>query len=306
MRGEKYMALIKCPECENEISDKANVCPNCGYQVGDYLREEKERLEKEAQERQRKEKKEKQAEEMQVLKNKLFGSKKKRIAWVVAILLLIAVCILGYIVTYDVRSCKKYTSKLVETYDEIEEHLLDTIELNGKEVYKINANNLLLMDTYRENAELHYDNINGLQKKSFDKWIEAKYKKSFDELKEEVAEYGLDGTSCSTQKCAELLDIKREQMKEEISKRVEIVSQSLEADGNYFNYTGKIKNNTNETISYIKYTIYIYDDYGILENSEWSNWTGTLKPDATIMVDTVVKRYDYDSKKYRVEIDEYH
>lgn len=24
------MALIKCPECEKEISDKANACPNCG------------------------------------------------------------------------------------------------------------------------------------------------------------------------------------------------------------------------------------------------------------------------------------
>ena len=24
------MALIKCPECGKEISDKANKCPNCG------------------------------------------------------------------------------------------------------------------------------------------------------------------------------------------------------------------------------------------------------------------------------------
>lgn len=25
------MALIKCPECSKEISNKANYCPNCGY-----------------------------------------------------------------------------------------------------------------------------------------------------------------------------------------------------------------------------------------------------------------------------------
>ncbi|MDO4384502.1 MAG: zinc-ribbon domain-containing protein [Clostridia bacterium] len=25
------MALIKCPECGLSISDKAAVCPNCGY-----------------------------------------------------------------------------------------------------------------------------------------------------------------------------------------------------------------------------------------------------------------------------------
>ena len=27
------MALIKCPECNKEISDKAKVCPNCGVEI---------------------------------------------------------------------------------------------------------------------------------------------------------------------------------------------------------------------------------------------------------------------------------
>lgn len=27
------MALIKCPECNNKISDKAEVCPKCGYEL---------------------------------------------------------------------------------------------------------------------------------------------------------------------------------------------------------------------------------------------------------------------------------
>ncbi len=25
------MALLKCPECKHNVSDKANACPNCGY-----------------------------------------------------------------------------------------------------------------------------------------------------------------------------------------------------------------------------------------------------------------------------------
>ena len=29
------MALIKCPECGKEISDKATICPNCGYPVSE-------------------------------------------------------------------------------------------------------------------------------------------------------------------------------------------------------------------------------------------------------------------------------
>ena len=28
------MALIKCPECKKEISDKAGACPSCGYSKG--------------------------------------------------------------------------------------------------------------------------------------------------------------------------------------------------------------------------------------------------------------------------------
>ena len=31
------MALIKCPECSKEISDKANNCPNCGYPLSELI-----------------------------------------------------------------------------------------------------------------------------------------------------------------------------------------------------------------------------------------------------------------------------
>ena len=29
-KGDLEMALIKCPECKKEISDKASCCPDCG------------------------------------------------------------------------------------------------------------------------------------------------------------------------------------------------------------------------------------------------------------------------------------
>lgn len=29
--GKNGMALIKCPECGNEVSDTAQSCPKCGY-----------------------------------------------------------------------------------------------------------------------------------------------------------------------------------------------------------------------------------------------------------------------------------
>lgn len=33
------MALIKCPECNKEVSDKANSCIHCGYPLEDYKKE---------------------------------------------------------------------------------------------------------------------------------------------------------------------------------------------------------------------------------------------------------------------------
>lgn len=34
------MALIKCPECGKEISDKATVCVGCGFPIQEYIKEE--------------------------------------------------------------------------------------------------------------------------------------------------------------------------------------------------------------------------------------------------------------------------
>ena len=33
------MALIKCPECGKEISDKSKTCINCGYPISEYASE---------------------------------------------------------------------------------------------------------------------------------------------------------------------------------------------------------------------------------------------------------------------------
>ena len=38
------MALIDCPECKKEISDKANSCPHCGYPINQQLIQKEEFL----------------------------------------------------------------------------------------------------------------------------------------------------------------------------------------------------------------------------------------------------------------------
>lgn len=35
------MAMIKCPECEKEISDTAKLCPHCGYKIKSPLKKGK-------------------------------------------------------------------------------------------------------------------------------------------------------------------------------------------------------------------------------------------------------------------------
>lgn len=35
------MALIKCPECGKEISDSAQMCPNCGFSIIGCFNEKK-------------------------------------------------------------------------------------------------------------------------------------------------------------------------------------------------------------------------------------------------------------------------
>lgn len=32
------MALIKCPECKKDVSDKATACPHCGYPIEEYVK----------------------------------------------------------------------------------------------------------------------------------------------------------------------------------------------------------------------------------------------------------------------------
>lgn len=79
------MALINCPECNKEVSDKAEVCPNCGFGVAKYVvRQNKiEKIQKEAEKEaylyvKQKKKEEKEAAERKKKEEKEKAEREKR------------------------------------------------------------------------------------------------------------------------------------------------------------------------------------------------------------------------------------
>ena len=53
------MSIIKCPECKRKVSDKASICPKCGFSVKDYkpTQEQIDEQKKKSKERKRRVKK---------------------------------------------------------------------------------------------------------------------------------------------------------------------------------------------------------------------------------------------------------
>lgn len=79
------MALINCPECNKEVSDKAEVCPNCGFGVAKYVvRQNKiEKIQEEAEKEaylyvKQKKKEEKEAAEQKKKEEKEIAEREKR------------------------------------------------------------------------------------------------------------------------------------------------------------------------------------------------------------------------------------
>lgn len=82
------MALIKCPECQKEVSDSAKTCPNCGYAISSLVEPEK-------------------TQQVEVTGIKIRKSTSKRFKVIIAAVLCIAiVSMLGYVI-YNTQKEKK-------------------------------------------------------------------------------------------------------------------------------------------------------------------------------------------------------
>lgn len=84
---------------------------------------------------------------------------------------------------------------------------------------------------------------------------------------------------------------------------ITITDTKCSKDGKYYYYTGTLNNDSNRTIKYIKYNIYMLNSKGKIVQSEWSNWSGTLPPGASTSIDTMIDAVS-GVERYRTVIDE--
>lgn len=95
-----------------------------------------------------------------------------------------------------------------------------------------------------------------------------------------------------------------EKSQEKLINQIEIVEQNLGwEEYGYRDYTVTLKNNSKETIRYIKVDIFLKDENKEIVHSDWTNWSGTLPPDASTTLDTTIK-YSGNYMYYSVRVDE--
>lgn len=105
------MALVNCPECNKQVSDQANTCPNCGFQIAKYYYEKaKEEKQKEQQEiiNKRIEQRKKQNEERI---KKFKENKLKYILLSCVSLFLIIAIIAGIVFLFNILQIKRFSSE---------------------------------------------------------------------------------------------------------------------------------------------------------------------------------------------------
>lgn len=139
-----------------------------------------------------------------------------------------------------------------------------------------------------------------------DKIIEVYVDKGFDEAINLSIEYY--GESYKTLEWIQILsEVENNEKTDDIKNQLTKVDQNLKKDGNYYDYDLTLKNESDKTITYIKYNVYLYDENENIIHSDWSNWSGKLLPNAQVKMDTMidyipdVEKFSYEIEKITVE-----
>ena len=103
------MSLINCPECNRQVSDQANSCPNCGFQIANYFNQKEREL--------------KQIEQQEKLNKKIAEQEKRKQLWINRFkehkkkYILISSIGLAFVIALIVGSMLLYNRLQIKTFD---------------------------------------------------------------------------------------------------------------------------------------------------------------------------------------------
>ena len=240
------MALIKCPECGKEISDKAPACIHCGYplnakpELGTAVEMAAPERDTELEASHQKLEYPAGAQTDDTLREESPVPKKATTSRIVggSIAIVAAVAVISLIIWFS-------TSPQFLSDDEKDERIADVYANEG----------------YDAAVSMVYDYYGSSEDATL--WIMA------------------------------LQDIEKGISREKLSDQIEIVSQNLTTRSrNYFDYEVTVRNNSDQEVSYIKVNIYLKDADENIIQSDWTNWSGSLPPDASTTLDTMLDYVD--------------
>ena len=271
------MALINCPECGKEISEHAETCPHCGYSIKDYFEKKKQeekqkKLEKEQEERkkQEEEKKRLQEEKRRQTYNKFFGTRKKKIIFLltcfIVLVLVASISIWYYKSTENLRNIKETISECLERLDSVEEDLYEYYEIGEDRYYKLDGLSLDLLEYSISEAREKYVKLNDNEKSSLNSYMNKHFKMNWNELDEKCNELGL--TARNQDEYFEHFDDEdyydklRNQLydeHEEEQGKVSVEDKNMDYSNGKYLITGTVKNTTGRTVYFVKVKVYLFD-----------------------------------------------
>ena len=280
------MALIKCPECGKEISDMADSCPNCGFNIKKYIEslkaEEKQKeLEKKRDEQKEREHQEaiKREEKKKELHNKYFGTPQKKRKSLAIIIASVLVVILGacsyFISTKDIREIKKETGSCIEHLGELDEKIY-SFDLNDSNA-KLYATRAVLSMRVAENSigkiREKYSKLKESDKTKYDTYLQSKYNVSWNELDDKYNSYGLKAETLRSSldndesHYVELLVELKNEYKNEHGE-VAVTESHAKLEDDCCIVTGSVTNTTDRAVYFVKVKIALYDENGSVINTD--------------------------------------
>lgn len=318
------MALIKCPECGKEVSDTAENCPNCGYNMQKYLKskrieEQQKKAEKELQERELKkqEKKKLYKEKVRQWYDKYLGTKRKKIKFSCICIISLAV-ILGfgawnYKRTENLRNARYFVISSIEDLNDVEDDLYEYYEIGEDKFYKLNRYSLSTLEFSITTARELYNILNSDEKNLLDSYMNDKFKMTWNELDERCDELGI--TARTKEEYLRHRDndgyydrrIKRlyDKYEEEVGS-VFVESSSVNHSHGQHLISGSVKNTTDKTVYFVKVKVRICDsDRNVLNvDSTYAVGDEGLKPNESVVFKCYTDWAD-GAKDYIAEVYDY-